>query len=147
VLASAVALSGLVVGVSPAAAKEACWKQVVQDWYADGRIDGIYSASCLNKASQNLPEDVKQYSSFDDQAKRARQKAVRNPASVGSTGRQGEDLRSGLFRDALDKTSPRNADSMPLPLLILGGLALLLIASGAVGVASKRLRARRVRGG
>ena len=35
-----------------------------------------------------------------------------------------------------------SADGMPLPLLILGGVAALLIALGAFGVASRRLHER-----
>ena len=36
-----------------------------------------------------------------------------------------------------------NASSVPLPLLILGGLALLLVAAGAAGLIAKRVQARR----
>ena len=40
---------------------------------------------------------------------------------------------------------PSNADSVPLPLLVLAGLALLLLAAAAVGFATRRVQARRVR--
>jgi hypothetical protein len=139
----------LVAGVAPAAAKTPCWKKVVQDWYADGRIDGAYSASCLSEARKRIPEDLKVYSSFDEQARQARQQSGRRLAAAGSgsqrsSGPQVSDEPSrGLFKVALDKTSPRNADSVPLPLLILGGMALLLIAAGAAGLVARRLRARR----
>jgi hypothetical protein len=153
-LAAAFAVLGLGVGVSPAAAKTPCWKKVVQDWYADGRIDGSYSTSCLSEARSRLPEDVRVYSSFDDQVRRERQEIARRPASAGASARSrsrgpqlGDEPRRGLFKVALDKTSPRNADSMPLPLLILAGMALLLIAAGAAGLASRRIRARRARPG
>ena len=36
-----------------------------------------------------------------------------------------------------------NASSVPVPLLILGGLALLLVAAGAAGLIAKRVQARR----
>jgi hypothetical protein len=36
-----------------------------------------------------------------------------------------------------------NASSVPLPLLILGGLALVLVAAGAAGLIAKRVQARR----
>jgi len=48
-----------------------------------------------------------------------------------------------LFTEAFNKVGPRNADSIPLPLIILAGLALLLIAAGGAGLVSRRLRARR----
>jgi hypothetical protein len=142
----------LVAGVAPAAAKTPCWKQVVQDWYADGRIDRAYSASCLSEARKRIPEDLKVYSSFDEQTRQARQQSGRRLATAGAgerpTGPQvGEDPSRGLFKVALDKTSPRNADSVPLPLLILGGLALLLIAAGAAGLVARRVRARRAPAG
>ena len=37
-----------------------------------------------------------------------------------------------------------SSDSIPLPLLVLGGLALLLIAAGSLGYLVRRLQARRV---
>ena len=147
-LATALFAVALGAAVSPASASTPCWKKVVQDWYADGRIDGTYSASCLTEANRRIPEDLKVYSSFGDQARQARQESVRRPTVAGSGRRSGgpqvaDEPRGGLFKAALDKTSPRNADSVPLPLLILGGMALLLIAAGAAGLVARRLRARR----
>jgi hypothetical protein len=51
-----------------------------------------------------------------------------------------------LFTEAFNKVGPRNADSIPLPLIILAGLALLLITAGGAGLVSRRLRARKVPG-
>ena len=51
------------------------------------------------------------------------------------------DPDAGLFTQGFDKLGPNNADSMPLPLLILGGLALLLVAAGAAGLVTRRFRA------
>jgi hypothetical protein len=42
-----------------------------------------------------------------------------------------------------DKLNPSSPSSLPVPLLVLGGLALLLVAAGAIGVAVKRVQARR----
>jgi hypothetical protein len=152
-LATALFAATLFVGVAPAAAKTPCWKRVVQDWYADERIDGRYSAACLNEARQRVPEDVKVYSSFDEQARQARQASARRLASAGSSPRErsgGPQVREsspdrGLFKEAFDKTTPRNADSVPLPLLILAGLALALMAAGAAGLVARYVRARRAR--
>jgi hypothetical protein len=142
-------------GASPAAAKTPCWKKVIQDWYDNGRLDGNYSPSCLSEARKHLPEDVRTYGSFDDVLQRERQQAVRRLASTrppASTSREPQAEREpeaaeptrGLFKKAFDKTSPRSADSLPLPLLFLAGLALLLITAGATGLVSRRVRARRV---
>jgi hypothetical protein len=123
-----------------------CWKKVVQDWYDDSRIDGVYEQHCYRNALNNVGEDVKVYSSFEEDIKAALQRLsrgdVRELSGVGASGddRPGQ----GLFNDAFGKTNPRNADSMPVPLMILGGLALLLVAAGAAGLLRRRLRSRRV---
>ena len=43
-----------------------------------------------------------------------------------------------------DQGRPERADSIPVPLLVLAGLALLLLAAGAAGFVARRLQARRV---
>ena len=57
------------------------------------------------------------------------------PSHPGDEGGTGTDA-SG----AVDTAGP---SSVPLPLLILGGLALLLLAAGAVGYLSRRAQSRR----
>jgi hypothetical protein len=42
-----------------------------------------------------------------------------------------------------EQLNPSSSTSLPLPLLVLGGLALLLVAAGAVGLATKRIQARK----
>ena len=51
------------------------------------------------------------------------------------------------FPEALPSGTTRDADSVPLPLIVLGALALLLLAAAGAGVASKRLQARRIAAG
>jgi hypothetical protein len=45
----------------------------------------------------------------------------------------------------LDAFSPSNADEVPVPLLVLAGLALLLLAAAAAGFVTRRLQARKLR--
>ena len=54
----------------------------------------------------------------------------------------GRNPGGGLSKLA-NKLDPGSADSLPVPLLVLGGLALILVAGGAGGLAFKHLRARR----
>jgi hypothetical protein len=133
----------------PAQAKTACWKQVITDWTADERIDNVYALQCYNDAIAHVPEDLRVYSSIVDDINSARQQAPRlrrlalhhqksSPYAKASGPSQ------ALFKLAFNKIGPRNADSVPLPLLILGGLSLLLIAAGAAGLVTRRLRTRRV---
>jgi hypothetical protein len=54
----------------------------------------------------------------------------------------GKESGKGLTRLA-DKLNPSNPDSLPLPLLVLGGLAILLVAAGGAGLLAKRLQGRK----
>jgi hypothetical protein len=69
-----------------------------------------------------------------------------NPLRNPSQANQAADPPRGLFKETFDKVGPRNADSIPLPLIILAGLAFLLVAAGGAGLVSRRLRARKVPG-
>jgi Alphavirus glycoprotein J len=77
--------------------------------------------------------------------------ATVNPArgrsnKPGQTAAKTTDPPRKYITEAFNKVGPRNADSIPLPLIILAGLALLLIAAGGAGLVAKRLRARKVAG-
>jgi hypothetical protein len=145
-----------------AAAEEAkgkpCWKRVHDDWYEDGRIDGVYSARCIDEALKRLPEDVRAYSNFESRAKEARQDAFRRIQGAGPSDREAPppgaggvrevEPRAGVsdegpFTNALGRLGPDDSDSVPLPLLVLAALAATLILAGAAGLARRRLRARR----
>jgi hypothetical protein len=45
----------------------------------------------------------------------------------------------------LEPFKPANADSVPIPLLVLAGLAVLLLAAAGAGFVARRIQARRVR--
>ena len=32
-----------------------CWKTVIQDWYIDGSLDGVYARRCYREALRRLP--------------------------------------------------------------------------------------------
>jgi hypothetical protein len=36
-----------------------CWKTVIQDWYIDGSLDGVYAPRCYREALRRLPEDMR----------------------------------------------------------------------------------------
>ena len=170
VLAAGVFVAVLAIGAGPASAK-ACWTTVVDDWYDNNRLDGVYSQACLREAINKIPDDLRTYTNIEEVIRAYRIQASRaappssstEPRSTASSGgervrvaqRRGSvnkqdaepavaEPRQELFKAAFDKIGPREADSVPLPLLILAGLAMLLIAAGAAGVVSKRLKTRRV---
>ena len=154
----------------PAAAAAPCWKTLLNDWY-DGRIDQTYPSHCYTEAISHLPSDVQTYSSAREDILRALQSAkaqarksgkkvgpntLLGPAagggsttsgggkSSGSLGNGATDAnrKKGLAKVA-DKLNPGSASSLPVPLLVLGGLAILLVAAGGAGLAVKRIQARR----
>jgi hypothetical protein len=58
----------------------------------------------------------------------------------------GRQKPKGFFPRLLDALGPNNADSIPLPLIFLAGLALVLTAAGAAGMVTRRVQARRAGG-
>ncbi len=134
-----------------------CWKQLIDDWSTDGQIDGSYSARCVDEALAKVPEDIRAYSNFEEQAKAARQAASRSlqgPIVSGSNSDGSSDARQPREREpntAKDETPVgwalgtrgNNADSVPIPLLVLLGLAGALITAGGAGFAARKLQAHR----
>ena len=62
----------------------------------------------------------------------------------GGTQGGGGKSTSGPVQDVFDATKPGNADSVPVPLIVLGAVALLLMVAGATGFLTRRMRTRRV---
>ena len=58
-------------GAGPAFAAKSCGKQVIDDWYDNGRVDRIYELQCYRDAIKQLPVDVKTYSSAKEDIERA----------------------------------------------------------------------------
>jgi hypothetical protein len=148
---------------APAQAASPCWKLLLNDWY-DGRIDQTYSVHCYRDALKHLPADVQTYSSAHDDILRALQSAITKQkrsnkpvtettlvppgGGSGSSGSgTGTTSTTGGGREApgglADKVGSDDPSSVPVPLLVLGGLALLLVAAGGAGLIAKRIQARR----
>lgn len=150
-VAAVLGIAALSVGAPVAAAKAACWRQILNEWVDNRQISTTYPLHCYREAIAHVPEDLRVYTDIEQDILAARQQAVRSqnlrePAVSGGTSQaqRRREPDADLFTQGFDKLGPDNADSMPLPLLILGGLALLLVAAGAVGLASRRFRTRRV---
>jgi hypothetical protein len=147
-----------------ASAGTPCWKLLLNDWY-DGRIDGSYPRHCYSDALKHLPADVSTYSSAHDDILRALQSAIAKqqksgqqvgpntliappPGTTGTgttqttTNPGGRDQPSGVT-GLTDKLNPGSPSSLPVPLLVLGGIALILVAAGGAGLIAKRVQARR----
>ena len=148
-VAAVLGLAALSVGAPAAAAKAACWRLILNEWVDNRQISPSYELHCYREAIQHVPEDLRVYTDIEQDILAARQQAARGLRRIQSRDQPSEaerrhDPDASYFTQGFDKLGPNNADSMPLPLLILGGLALLLIGAGAVGLASRRFRTRRV---
>jgi hypothetical protein len=159
-LASVALLCAVAQPARAASSATPCWKVLLNDWY-DGRIDGSYAQHCYTDALKHLPADVSTYSSAHDDILRALQSAIAKqkksghpvgpntvikpapgpkkgtgPSTTTTTGHQPGPGIAG-------KLNPSSPSSLPVPLLILGGLALVLVAAGGAGLVAKRIQARR----
>ena len=159
----------------PATAAKPCERQVIDDWYDNGRVDQIYEAHCYRDAVKSLPTDVIDYSSAKDDILRALSFALRGEADPGKSGGSGTDTTptttsttpttttpttttpaskpkpkpvetapidtTGEVTEAVPPADTATSSSVPIPLLVLGGLAILLFAAGAAGYLTRRFRA------
>jgi hypothetical protein len=166
---TALSFAAAVVRPVPAAAATPCWKALLNDWY-DGRIDNTYPIHCYSDALTHLPADVQTYSSAHDDILRALQNAKADlrkngtkitpdtlvpPASKPTKTTKTTDSTTtttptppgrkppgGGLPSAVDKVNHSSPSSVPLPLIVLGALALLLVAAGGIGLLAKRRQSR-----
>jgi hypothetical protein len=152
------AAAAMTIGVSTAQAS-ACSSALIRDWYVDGRIDKTYPVHCYREALKEIPEDQIVYGTLRDDLTRALQNVIRNhnghvtgatpvPGNGGGSdgpggGAAGGKHSKGFFHWLAKKIGPNTADSVPVPLLVLGGLALALIAAAGVSFFARRLQAKR----
>jgi hypothetical protein len=164
------AFAALLATATPAAAAESCGRKVIDDWYDDGRVDGTYAIHCYSDAIDILPRDVRDYSSAKEDIQRALQNRKRGePAPPARTDPSPNDPDTPTTNgdpddpdtettatppgsgpddgdgeaEVVGPVDTESASSVPIPLLILAGLALLLIAGGSAGYVIRRLQARR----
>ena len=99
-----------------------CGEAVLRDW-ADGSIDRDYSADCYLAAIDDLPEDVRTYTSAEDDITRALQSRTDTPAAQ-ATGRH----LSAARAETAEPADPSSLRLPPVPVLLLVGLGLVLLA-------------------
>jgi hypothetical protein len=64
--------------------------------------------------------------------------------SQGGGASGGSKNTSGPIGDVFNRTKPGSADSIPIPLIVLGAVALLLMVAGGAGFLARRIRTRRL---
>ncbi|HYA09461.1 MAG TPA: hypothetical protein VEG24_07710 [Gaiellaceae bacterium] len=148
-----------------------CWKDVVNDWLAhQPNVRGLYPIPCYTQAIQHLSlyPDVQQYSSAMDDIHRALLAALLDErggglgggtssggsspsggtssggSSGGSSSGGSSSSGGGPIGSVIDHFAPSNAQTVPLPLLVLGGLALLLMFAALATWITRRIQGRRM---
>jgi hypothetical protein len=166
----AVAAALLVGLAAPTSSRAAvpCRDQIFNDWYHDGKIASSYPTSCYRDALRHIPADARIYSSLATDIKSAMLASLRRqhgrpaPKQVGhgmtpagqlvSSPGTGKDPSLGHVPDVVQPGATSSApvadvssgsSGTPLPILVLGGLALVLAATGAIGTGVRYARRRR----
>jgi hypothetical protein len=158
-LVAVTALAGLArVDKAQARLESKCSQNLIHDWYVDGRIDQTYPVHCYREALRGIPEDQFVYGTLRDDLTRALQSVIRNgdgpvgpntPVPGNSSGPDDPsgsasgNKDKGFFNWVARKLGPSTAESIPIPLLVLGGLALALMAAAAISFFARRWQARR----
>ena len=116
---TAVALA-LVLAPAPADAGslDTCAERVLRDWYTGGRIDKVYPLACYRAALGAMPTDVLQYSTADQDIRRALAYARRGRSDPGgapaakadpTTGHRAGSERTQAPADAAPPATPSPA--------------------------------------
>jgi hypothetical protein len=145
---AALALAG------PAAATTPCGKRVLNDWWDNGRVDKLYPLHCYEEAIDAIPKDIRDYSDAQQVISRALQAAVggklapggvdpspdndRTPGAPVTTDPGDPGAGGAVAAPEVDGSSP---SSIPIPLIILGGMSLALLAAGGLGYLRRRREA------
>jgi hypothetical protein len=160
---SVLALSALstLVAASPASAATTCGKKVLADWFDNGRVDRLYTLNCYEEAIDAIPADIGPYSDAEEVITRALQAALRgdlapggadptpnddDPNGNGGGGNGGGGgggggpggTGSGESPQAAPGVDASGPSSVPVPLLVLGGMSIALLAAGGLGYLSRR---------
>ena len=132
VLIAAFAASGTADGALP------CSRAIIDDWSDNERIDRIYDLTCYESAIDALPEDILIYTNAEEVISRAFQgvsgkrlprRELQGPSGVGSTP-----------PDVVPAVDSSASTAFPLPLLVLGGMSIVLLAAGGLGYVQRRRR-------
>jgi hypothetical protein len=133
VLAPLAASLVLVGGASAAGVR--CEEMVLADWSDNGRVDGVYPLRCYQQALAIMPTDLRDYTNASDAIHRALTRAV---TATGSRGLGTEVAVGSTTQVGADETR-----ALPLPLVLLVGVSVAVLAAGTLDHLARRRRTSR----
>ena len=169
---AALALFAAAVRPVPAGAATPCWKALLNDWYdgrIDNTYPLHCYSDALKHLPADVQTYSSAHDDILRALQNAKAELRKNgtkitpdtlvpPASKSTTGTTktgttkttnsttttptGRKPPNGGLPSAVDKVNHSGPSSVPLPLIVLGALALLLVAAGAIGLLAKRRQGR-----
>ncbi len=139
-----------------------CGDAVLADWFDNGRVDRLYQAHCYEEAIDAIPKDLEDYTNAQEIIGRALQFSLRDKIAPGgvdptpdnnspSGPGPGTPTNPGGPTDPGNPTAPTEPgseaapdvdtsgiSSVPIPLLVLGGMSIALLGAGGLGYLSRR---------
>ena len=134
-----------------------CGDAVLADWFDNGRIDRLYQAHCYEEAIDDIPDDLREYANAEEIIGRALQFSLRDelapggpdptpgddsPSGPGTPSEPGGPTDPGTPTDPESEATPEvdttGISSIPIPLLVLGGMSIALLGAGGLGYLSRR---------
>ena len=135
----------------------ACGKKVLDDWWDNGRVDRLYPLHCYEEAIDGIPADIRRLlGRGGGHLTRAAGGRRREARGGRTTTRPRTTIPASATRAPRCREAPRTrptggseaapdvdggTSSVPIPLLVLGGMSLALLAAGGLGYLSRRRHA------
>lgn len=154
-----------------ATAATPCGKKVLADWFDNGRIDRLYPLHCYEEAIDAIPDELRDYADAQEVIERALQAALRgdlapggrdptpgdgnpgdnddqngpnnpnNPSNPNNPGGSNDPSNPSSGPEATPDVDTSGPSSVPIPLIVLGGMSVALLAAGGLGYLSRRRQA------
>lgn len=125
----ALALAGRATAAPP------CAEAILADWHHDGRVDQLYDLRCYEAAINAIPDDIRPYIDAEDAIRRAFQSAAHRQLAITTKPRS-----EGTTPRPVPPVVTSSPTAIPIPLLVLGGMSVVLLAAGGLGYLSRRRR-------
>jgi hypothetical protein len=130
------AFAGLTLSAGAAAATP-CAEAILADWYVDGRIDRLYALPCYEQAIDAVPPDIRDYTDAQEVIARAFQAVSGRRIELRTTQGPVAHAPPSSVPPVVVTSSP---NAIPLPLIVLAGLATTMLLAGGLGYVSRRRR-------